>query len=715
MMTNVKMKWLVGLLVISAIVAGFLPAYIHPVGADPPDPTLTIYTSASDGYQWEGSDNYTTVWTDTNGTPSDTENKITIGQDLCSPNYHINRGFVYFDTSEIPAGATINSAQLYLWGISYAVDTDFLITVQTDNTTVHPLDPMQAQDYNKSLYSGDGGSFNTTGFVVDGWNALTLNADGRSWINVTGITKFALRSNRDIAGTSPTGPGDSNESVQVGSFETGGTYYAPRLVIQFTGGAAIVVPTMTTDPVASYTGTTAMLTGAITSSGGEDSTVTVYWGTADGGTNPLNWANSSAPELPDQPQGVSSFLKNITGLSLGTTYYYNAKAANSSGTTWGTTQNFTTMTYPTITLSAATNISMLSATINGNITNTGGDNPNVVVYWGTTDGGTNPGAWDASAVPSSPAQPQGVATFDYNIIGWIVPSGTTAYFSASATNSAGTSWPASSSSYTTSSMVLRIGSSPSDGDIVGYDADYNTTWVATSGGGVEDTGIPSNIGQTIAGDYDIWRSFLIFNTSYIPAGSTINSVTLYLFPATDVSSTDFLITVQNGQPIYPHDPLVVGDYDKSLYFGNGGNLDTSGLSGVDYNAITFNATGRGWIQTGAGAETKLCLRSDRDIVGTVPVGDEYVEFYASENGPITEPYLWVEFTPPAPPLPPVAPVYYMASVLPYVFVAIFIIMGIAAMNSGMGVAGVIMIAIGVLIAIGGAGIIQGILSGLMHP
>jgi hypothetical protein len=103
-----------------------------------------------------------------------------------------------------------------------------------------------------------------------------------------------------------------------------------------------VPATVTTSAATSVTNNTATLNGNVTAVGSDNPTVTVYWGTSDGGTTPGNWNYSSAPTSPSQPQGVAAFTKNVTGLSPGVKYYFTASGTNTSGTSWGTTQNFTT-------------------------------------------------------------------------------------------------------------------------------------------------------------------------------------------------------------------------------------------------------------------------------------------------------------------------------------------------------------------------------------
>jgi len=113
-----------------------------------------------------------------------------------------------------------------------------------------------------------------------------------------------------------------------------------------------------------------------------------------------------------------------------------------------------TINTPNISLSDATNISDASATLNGKINSTGGENPNVTIYWGTTDGGQNSSSWQNSFTPDSPSQPQSATSFNGNISG--LDPGTKYYFSAKAKNSAGTSWPNSSLSFTTTDSTNPI-------------------------------------------------------------------------------------------------------------------------------------------------------------------------------------------------------------------------------------------------------------------
>ena len=185
-------------------------------------------------------------------------------------------------------------------------------------------------------------------------------------------------------------------------------------------------------------------------------------------------------------------------------------------------------------------------------------------------------------------------------------------------------------------------SSSSDGYIKWESDSYSYVRDRTSGA-VYDTLTSNSIGQRYYNDrYAIYRAFFFFDTSSIPSSANIDSASLHLYILSDKSNTDFDITVQNGQPNYPHDPLESGDYDRTHYSGNGGSLNTSNLTS-GYNTIDLNSDGISWIQKDSGAKTELCLRSSRDINGYTPTDEEFVRFYSNEQGSGYQPYLEVTY------------------------------------------------------------------------
>ena len=131
--------------------------------------------------------------------------------------------------------------------------------------------------------------------------------------------------------------------------------------------------------------------------------------------------------------GSGSYSANLTGLEPGTVYYARAYATNSVGVSYGAIMQVTTMAYnlPTVSTTAASDISFTSATVGGTVTDGGGvDVTERGVCWSLT---SNPTVTD-----SNMAVGQGTGAFSTSITG--LSEGKTYYVRAYATNSVGTSY-----------------------------------------------------------------------------------------------------------------------------------------------------------------------------------------------------------------------------------------------------------------------------------
>lgn len=183
--------------------------------------------------------------------------------------------------------------------------------------------------------------------------------------------------------------------------------------------------------------------------------------------------------------------------------------------------------------------------------------------------------------------------------------------------------------------------STSDGYIMQTAASYSSVHGAATGT-VYDSANNFAVGQDCPYLYGIYRGFVFFDTSAIPDSATIDSANVSLYVASDSSDTDFNVQIQSGQPTYPHDPLVSGDYYYVRYSGSGGFRNTNTISGVGYWNITVSETGLNWISKSG--TTKLCLRSSNDIDETAPTGNEYVLFNSREQGTSYAAKLYVTYT-----------------------------------------------------------------------
>jgi hypothetical protein len=84
------------------------------------------------------------------------------------------------------------------------------------------------------------------------------------------------------------------------------------------------------------------------------------------------WSTGTTPTIADNKTtdgaGAGSFSSNMTDLNGATIYYVRAYATNSAGTGYGMPISFTTLGQsPTPTIASATNINIMSATLNGSV------------------------------------------------------------------------------------------------------------------------------------------------------------------------------------------------------------------------------------------------------------------------------------------------------------------------------------------------------------
>jgi hypothetical protein len=152
-------------------------------------------------------------------------------------------------------------------------------------------------------------------------------------------------------------------------------------------------PSVTTNAITGEpTNNQATVGGNVTSDGNDTLTeVGVYYSTSAGFNPPGEGTRLVDPD-PPQPV-VGNFTLDLTGLSAGTTYYYQAFAANGIGETIASTQlSFTTkdlpvmLATPTVTIDSPT-----SATLGGTMTSNGFDPSGMVdcgIEWGTSSGGS---------------------------------------------------------------------------------------------------------------------------------------------------------------------------------------------------------------------------------------------------------------------------------------------------------------------------------------
>lgn len=197
-------------------------------------------------------------------------------------------------------------------------------------------------------------------------------------------------------------------------------------------------PTVENLAASNIMGTSVTIGATVNSTGGEIPTLVIHYGDNDAGTG--NW--DSQLDLGLQ---TSSDSGNISDLTPGTTYFFRAAATNLAGTSWSpSTATFSTteINPPTITNSSASRINGTLATLNGEVSDAGGDPPTVTIYYGTIDGESTPENWQLSV-------PGGIRTGSFSRLVSNLQPTTKYYFRAFAQNAAGSNWASISQTFTT--------------------------------------------------------------------------------------------------------------------------------------------------------------------------------------------------------------------------------------------------------------------------
>ena len=201
-------------------------------------------------------------------------------------------------------------------------------------------------------------------------------------------------------------------------------------------------PTTSSKPVvqttaASNVGQTSATLNANVTSGSALATTGFQWGK----TTTYGASGSGSPSSLAASGTAAKVSMNVSGLTCGTVYHYQAAAQSSMGTTMGADQSFTTAacsttppptttTPPTVSTGSAGNVAATGATLNGTVT-AGSAAATATFQWGTS---TSYGQ-SASASPSSVAA-NGSSSVNASLTG--LTCNTTYQYRVQATSSVGT-------------------------------------------------------------------------------------------------------------------------------------------------------------------------------------------------------------------------------------------------------------------------------------
>jgi hypothetical protein len=446
--------------------------------------------------------------------------------------------------------------------------TDFGSTTVTSGTVVRTF---TIQNTGTSALSLTGSSPYIT---ISGTNAadFSITAIPSNSIATSGSTTFQVTFDPSAIGTRSATISIANNDADENPYD---------FAIQGTG---IAVPTITTTAAATITTTSATLGGNISSDG--NSVVTargIVYSTSD------NTPTIGEPGVTQDANGSGTgvFSKSISSLTVNTTYYFQAYATNTAGTSYGGVLSFTTSGIPpTVTTQAVSAVTATTATGNGNITSLGVPNPtDYGVCWNTT----------GSPTIADPKNDKGAAsaTGAFTASMTSLTANTTYYVRAFAANTAGTSYGAEVSFTTngiaptvTTQAVSAISATTATGNgnitslgvpnPTAHGVCWNTTGTPTVSDSKVDNGVKSSTGTFTASIASLTAN----TTYYVRAFATNIAGTSY---GTEVSFTT--------SPIAPTiTTQAVSAITSTTATGNG-NITSLGVPNPTAYGVCWNTSG----------------------------------------------------------------------------------------------------------------------------
>lgn len=187
-----------------------------------------------------------------------------------------------------------------------------------------------------------------------------------------------------------------------------------------------------------------------------------------------------------------------------------------------------------------------------------------------------------------------------------------------------------------------------DGQILSSSATYATAAAGSGTITVDTTNTGGvRIGQQLsAGTYNVWQTFLAFDTSGLPSGETIVGAQLDLFLVTDSSTTDFTLEVRAhdwGSTLEGADFVAASSLSSKTLVAS---LTTAGIAGAIYKTFVSDPAFGG--QIAVDGWTRMVVHSSRQRTATAPSTsiNEFVDFRSGEGVAGNQPRLTV-FTVPS--------------------------------------------------------------------
>jgi hypothetical protein len=403
-----------------------------------------------------------------------------------------NRALMRFDTSSVPVGSTISAVTLKLYTLS---------TPSSGGIRVHP----EIDSWNETT---------TTWGNQPTWNsaivATTPKPVNGTWISVSLPVSSVVAGNKTSYGFDYS---VANNVVLTASRESAND---AQLIVAYTtaGGITSTAPTATTGASSGITAGSANVLGTASANGAATACHFAYGVTA-------SYGQTTADQTLAATASNVSVTAAVAGLQFNTVYNYRIECTNSNGTTFGSNATFKTAAGgPTVTTGSSSNIAATSATVSGSGSDNGAATTCRFDYGPTTSYGSQ------TAVQSIAAG-SGAVALTASIAG-LTPA--TAYnYRLECTNSGGNGYGANG---TFTTLAQGPGGGPTTATLIPVADSYITSGSSSTNYGTKTTMVVSGTTN---------RALLKFDSSSIPAGSTVNSVTLRIFGINSQSAAGIVV------------------------------------------------------------------------------------------------------------------------------------------------------------------------------
>jgi len=264
---------------------------------------------------------------------------------------------------------------------------------------------------------------------------------------------------------------------------------------------------------------------------------------------------------------------------------YGMQQGNAVGYSLNELAVFSAVTPPAVGNAAARDIQSTQATLNGTVFSTGGETPNVVLYYGTSDGGSSAAAWAHQAAIGPQA-----GRFSLTITG--LTASTTYYSTAFASNSVGVTWATPSISFaTTAPATLPVITNLPASNIQGSSAVLSGQ-ILDSGGGGETPAVTIYYGTSDGGTSPAaWANNIYLGPQAGDFGVTITGLTtntLYYFRSAAANSAGTAWASFSGSFTTPNASALVSaltwHYDNTR---QGANTNETTLTPANVNVGSF--------------------------------------------------------------------------------------------------------------------------------